>query len=108
MRGVLKGVVGGGMGAKLRIKVAQNSDADGVAHGLIVLDGTHVARPGRASTWLETWCTAEPNSRQAPARHSNRWPLTRLHSACLPREPWGHQPCRTRLFETQVGSRVDR
>jgi hypothetical protein len=36
---VLQGVVGGVVRAEIGIEVAQNSDADGVAHGLIVLEG---------------------------------------------------------------------
>jgi hypothetical protein len=35
---VLQRVVGGVMRAEIGIEVAQDSDADGVAHGLIVLE----------------------------------------------------------------------
>jgi hypothetical protein len=36
---VLQGVVGGLVRTEVGVKVAQDSDADGVAHGLIVLEG---------------------------------------------------------------------
>ena len=45
MGGVLQGVIGGVVRAEIGIEVAQDSDADGVAHGLIVLEGQR--RAGR-------------------------------------------------------------
>ena len=40
------------MGAKLRIKVAEDSDANGITHGSIVLERVS----GFAGWWLDGWC----------------------------------------------------
>ena len=44
------------MRAEIGIKVAQDSDADGVAHRLIVLEGDGAPGPGLAKAGLEEWC----------------------------------------------------
>ena len=53
---MLQGVVGGVVRAEIGIEVAQDSDADGVAHGLIVLEATQRAA-GDGATGLEAWCS---------------------------------------------------
>ena len=54
--GVLQGVVGGVVRAEIGIEVAQDSDADGVAHGLIVLEGASRTKVRVAEDRLEEWC----------------------------------------------------
>jgi hypothetical protein len=53
---MLQRIVGGMVRAEVGIKIAQNSDAYGVAHGLIVLEGKRPAVRESGAPRLEAWC----------------------------------------------------